>query len=221
VAADRQTDGAEDEIRAAERAIEWPEATDAGLIFIGRNTRRGPRGWTVLVRVATTVPRVALRRSQHGRRRWNITEYERLEVLYWLHRSRRDLVLQSPRDDGATRPTFALRSPVRLNSIGTSILKLIGLEGATLLVRGLDCLDVDYPLLRRLRRAGKLRSSVSTCPLADSRGVPYQVKSENQAGVMRSSARRRSARSSLRGAEVPRHRSPCQSQSAREQTQSL
>ena len=26
----------EDEIRAAERAIEWPDATDAGLIFIGR-----------------------------------------------------------------------------------------------------------------------------------------------------------------------------------------
>ena len=26
----------EDEIRATERAIEWPDATDAGLIFIGR-----------------------------------------------------------------------------------------------------------------------------------------------------------------------------------------
>jgi molybdopterin-binding protein len=26
----------EDEVRAAKRAIEWPDATDAGLIFIGR-----------------------------------------------------------------------------------------------------------------------------------------------------------------------------------------
>ncbi len=81
-----------------------------------------------------------------GRRREQITEYERLEVLYWLHRSRRDLVLQSPRNDGTTRGTFALRSPVRPNPIGTSIVKLIGREGATLLVRGLDCLD-GTPLL--------------------------------------------------------------------------
>jgi tRNA (Thr-GGU) A37 N-methylase len=67
-------------------------------------------------------------------------------VKIWLHRSRRDLVLQSPRDDGSTRGTFAPRSPVRPNPIGTSIVKLIGLEGTTLLVRGLDCLD-GTPLL--------------------------------------------------------------------------
>lgn len=42
--------------------------------------------------------------------------------------------------------TFALRSPVRPNPIGTLIVKLIGIEGATLLVRGLDCLD-GTPLL--------------------------------------------------------------------------
>jgi tRNA-Thr(GGU) m(6)t(6)A37 methyltransferase TsaA len=75
-----------------------------------------------------------------------ITEYERLEVLYWLHRSRRDLVLQSPRDDGSARGTFSLRSPVRPNPIGPSVVRLMGLEGTTLLVRGLDCLD-GTPLL--------------------------------------------------------------------------
>jgi tRNA (Thr-GGU) A37 N-methylase len=62
-------------------------------------------------------------------------------LLYWLHRSRRDLVLQSPRNDGETRGTFALRSPVRPNPIGTSIVDLVGIQGGTLLVRGLDCLD--------------------------------------------------------------------------------
>lgn len=75
-----------------------------------------------------------------------IAEYERLEVLYWLHRSRRDLVLQSPRDDGTTRGTFSLRTPVRPNPIGTSIVKLVGIDGTTLLVRGIDCLD-GTPLL--------------------------------------------------------------------------
>lgn len=132
----------EDEIRAAERAIEWPDATDAGLIFIGRISTP----WTSRL----DCPRQGRRDGPSCRievfELWRealtgIEEYAALEVLYWLHRSRRDLVLQSPRDDGETRGTFALRSPVRPNPIGTSIVSLTGVEGRTLLVRGLDCLD--------------------------------------------------------------------------------
>ena len=48
---------------------------------------------------------------------------------------------QSPANDGATRGTFALRSPVRPNPIGTALATLVKREGAALLVRGLDCLD--------------------------------------------------------------------------------
>jgi tRNA-Thr(GGU) m(6)t(6)A37 methyltransferase TsaA len=137
----------EDEVRAAERAIEWPDATDAGLIFIGRIHTP----WTSRMEC----PRQGRRDGPTCRieifEPWmtaldKITEYERLEVLYWLHRSRRDLVLQSPRDDGTTRGTFSLRSPVRPNPIGTSVVSLLKLEGATLWVRGLDCLD-GTPLL--------------------------------------------------------------------------
>ena len=75
-----------------------------------------------------------------------IKEFEQLEVLYWLHLSRRDLVKQSPANDGTVRGTFALRSPVRPNPIGTSIATLVGVEGSTLLVRGMDCVD-GTPLL--------------------------------------------------------------------------
>ena len=75
-----------------------------------------------------------------------ITQYERLEVLYWLHLSRRDLVRQSPASDGTSRGTFSLRSPVRPNPIGTSIVQLVSVEDAVVLVRGLDCLD-GTPLL--------------------------------------------------------------------------
>jgi tRNA-Thr(GGU) m(6)t(6)A37 methyltransferase TsaA len=132
----------EDEIRAAERAIEWPEATDAGLIFVGRIStpwtsrmecpRQGrPDGPTCRIEIFDP-----WREALAG-----VEEFSRLEVLYWLHRSRRDLVLQSPRDDGATRGTFALRSPVRPNPIATSIVTLVRIEGAILFVRGLDCLD--------------------------------------------------------------------------------
>ncbi|MBS7537787.1 SAM-dependent methyltransferase [Ancylobacter lacus] len=138
----------EDEIRAAERAVEWPEPVDAGLVFIGRI--RTP--WTSrllcprqgrldgpVCRLEIDAPwRVALA---------GVELYERLEVLYWLHRSRRDLVLQSPRNDGEVRGTFSLRSPVRPNPIGTAIVARVGQEeDGVLLVRGLDCLD-GTPLL--------------------------------------------------------------------------
>jgi len=69
-----------------------------------------------------------------------------LEVLYGLHHSRRDLVLQCPRGRDQPLGTFALRSPVRPNPIGSSLVRLIGIEGRVLRVRGLDCLD-GTPLL--------------------------------------------------------------------------
>jgi tRNA-Thr(GGU) m(6)t(6)A37 methyltransferase TsaA len=137
----------ESEIRAAEVAVEIPAPTDAGLLFIGRI--RTP--WTSRL----TAPRQGRADGPVCRIEifdpWlpalkGLETYARLEVLYWLHLSRRDLVLQSPANDGTVRGTFALRSPVRPNPIGTSIASLVGIEGGTLLVRGLDCLD-ETPLL--------------------------------------------------------------------------
>ena len=75
-----------------------------------------------------------------------IEAFERIEVLYWLHESRRDLVRQSPGNDGMTKGTFTIRSPVRPNPIGTSIVSLVSREGPALNVRGLDCVD-GTPLL--------------------------------------------------------------------------
>ena len=75
-----------------------------------------------------------------------LAAFGRIEVIYWLHLSRRDLVLQSPADDGTVRGTFALRSPVRPNPLGTSMVDLVSIEGGSVLVRGLDCLD-GTPLL--------------------------------------------------------------------------
>jgi tRNA (Thr-GGU) A37 N-methylase len=66
-------------------------------------------------------------------------------VLCWLDQCRRDLVRQSPANDGKTRGTIALRSPV-IDPTGTSIVRLLQRDGAVLLVRGLDSLD-GTPLL--------------------------------------------------------------------------
>jgi tRNA-Thr(GGU) m(6)t(6)A37 methyltransferase TsaA len=135
------------EIRAGETAVAFPETTDAGVVFVGRirtpwtdrlHCPRQGRPDGPICRIEVFDPWVA---ALDG-----ITEYARLEVLYWLHESRRDLVRQSPRNDGVARGAFSLRTPVRPNPIGTQIVTLVGIEGPVVLVRGLDCLD-GTPLL--------------------------------------------------------------------------
>jgi tRNA-Thr(GGU) m(6)t(6)A37 methyltransferase TsaA len=137
----------ENEIRKAELAVEMPPTTDAGLVFIGRihtpwtsrmETPRQGRADGPLCRIEVFEPWVAALDS--------LAQFERIEILYWLHLSRRDLVLQSPASDGTSRGTFSLRSPARPNPIGTSIATLAAIEGPIVMVRGLDCLD-GTPLL--------------------------------------------------------------------------
>ena len=130
------------EIRDSEQAVVLPTSPDAGVFFIGRcrtpwsDRLTCPRQGRLdgpLCRIEVFDPWKA---ALDG-----IGQFERLEVLYWLHESRRDLVRQSPRNDGIVRGAFSLRTPVRPNPIGTHIVRLIGIEDSTLLVRGLDCLD--------------------------------------------------------------------------------
>jgi len=130
-------------LRTGERTITPPQTADADLWFIGRIhtpwTARedcprqggldGPE-----CRIEVFAPWQA---ALEG-----IAAYGHLEILYWLDRARRDLVRQNPKSDGAHFfGTFALRSPQRPNPIGTSQVRLIRVEGTTLIVRGLDCLD--------------------------------------------------------------------------------
>jgi tRNA (adenine37-N6)-methyltransferase len=137
----------ENELRSSEVAVRPPPPTDAGLTYIGRirtpwtsrmATPRQGRLDGPVCRIEIFPPWVP---ALEG-----IERYGAIEVIYWLHLSRRDLVLQSPANDGSVRGTFSLRSPVRPNPIGTSIARLVGIEGAIVLVRGLDCLD-ETPLL--------------------------------------------------------------------------
>jgi tRNA-Thr(GGU) m(6)t(6)A37 methyltransferase TsaA len=136
---------ADDALRQNEVTVELPPA-DAGLVFIGTirtpwSSRRDcPHGGDIdgpLCRIEV-------------HERWaaaldGIETSEWIQVLYWLHEARRDLVRQTP-GRGAGRGTFALRSPVRPNPIGTALVRLLRREGAVLVVAGLDCLD-GTPLL--------------------------------------------------------------------------
>ena len=135
------------DIRPGEIAIDWPGAGDANLLFIGRIEtpwrsraecpRQGDESGP-LCRI--TVFKTWLMALDA------LERHSRLEVIYWLHLARRDLVMQCARGDPRPRGTFALRSPVRPNPIGTSIVKLESIDGGALLVRGLDCVN-DTPLL--------------------------------------------------------------------------
>ena len=137
----------ENEVRLNEQVNEEPLIPDAALCFIG--TIRTP--WTSRMKAPRQgrpdgpVCRIELLAPWWPALR-GIERFARIEVLYWLHLSRRDLLLQSPASDGTVHGTFALRSPARPNPIGTSIVHLAGVEDGTLLVRGLDCLD-GTPLL--------------------------------------------------------------------------
>jgi tRNA-Thr(GGU) m(6)t(6)A37 methyltransferase TsaA len=135
------------EIRAGELAVEMPKASSASLVFIGTirtpwktredTPRQGSHSGPVC-RLEIFEPWVPALKG--------VDFYNHLEVIYWLHHSPRNLVLQSPKKNGLTRGTFSLRSPVRPNPIGTSIVKLVRIEGNAVLVRGLDCLD-ETPLI--------------------------------------------------------------------------
>ncbi|MEW6254535.1 MAG: tRNA (N6-threonylcarbamoyladenosine(37)-N6)-methyltransferase TrmO [Pseudomonadota bacterium] len=137
----------EQDIRPGEVAVELPRDVSAGLYFIGRIRTPWLRRADCPRRGAPDGPECQLEIDP----RWaaaldGIAQCGRLQVLYWMHEARRDLVRQSPRRDGTTRGTFSLRSPVRPNPIASSIVDLVRVEGRIVHVRGLDCMD-GTPLL--------------------------------------------------------------------------
>ncbi|HEY7296828.1 MAG TPA: tRNA (N6-threonylcarbamoyladenosine(37)-N6)-methyltransferase TrmO [Xanthobacteraceae bacterium] len=134
-------------IREGEVIVELPKGYDASLYYIGRIrtpwTRREdcPKN----AREANAVCTIELDpRWAAGLK--GVESCTHIIVLYWMDRSRRDLVLQAPRHYGEQRGTFALRSPARPNPIAMSVARLISIEGTKLSVVGLDCLD-KTPLL--------------------------------------------------------------------------
>nr|WP_321465311.1 tRNA (N6-threonylcarbamoyladenosine(37)-N6)-methyltransferase TrmO [uncultured Desulfobulbus sp.] len=64
-------------------------------------------------------------------------------VLFWLHRSSRDVLKVYPRGDRSRglSGVFATRSPVRPNPIALSELRVLSVEGNRIEVYGLDVLD--------------------------------------------------------------------------------
>jgi tRNA-Thr(GGU) m(6)t(6)A37 methyltransferase TsaA len=131
-----------EDIRPGEIAVTLPETFDAGVYFIGRIrtpwTRRedcpkNARGSDAECTIEVD-PRYAAALD-------GVAGCSHLVVLYFMHKARRDLLVQAPRHHAEPRGTFSVRSPVRPNPVAMSVVRLVRLEGTTLSVVGLDCLD--------------------------------------------------------------------------------
>ena len=136
-----------DGLREGEVAVPLPGQFDASVYFIGhirtpwqrrdecpKNARESDAVCTVVLDPRWIDGLKGLETASH------------VILLYWMDQARRDLVLQAPRHYAEQRGTFALRSPVRPNPIALSVARLVGIDGNTLSVVGIDCLD-NTPLL--------------------------------------------------------------------------
>jgi tRNA-Thr(GGU) m(6)t(6)A37 methyltransferase TsaA len=134
-------------IRPGEITTELPAAYDASVYFIGRirtpwKTRAEcPKNAGESDAICTIEVAERFATGLKG-----LETCSHIVVLYWMDKSRRDLVVQVPRHYGTSRGTFALRSPARPNPIAMSVARLIKVDGNTLSITGIDCLD-NTPLL--------------------------------------------------------------------------
>jgi tRNA-Thr(GGU) m(6)t(6)A37 methyltransferase TsaA len=139
-------DKREGEVMAAADPAELPG--DARLVFIGRirspwrqrsdcpkNLRqareRAPQGCQLEI---DKVWRLGLTGLEAGQ--W-------INLLYWMHEARRDILIQHPRHRDAPTGVFSLRSPVRPNPVALALVQItsIDIEAGTVGIDATDALD--------------------------------------------------------------------------------
>jgi len=109
----------------------------------------------------------------------DLAVFERIWLIYWLHRAPPAKLLAVPFLDVLEHGIFATRSPARPNPIGISAVRLLSVDGLTLQVEGVDILD-GTPLLdikpyvsefdsSLMQRAGWLDRSAVVTDVADDR----------------------------------------------------
>jgi tRNA-Thr(GGU) m(6)t(6)A37 methyltransferase TsaA len=130
------------DVRPGEVKVELPQAFDASIYFIGRirtpfKTRRDcPKN----IAESTAEGRVEID-PRYIEGVADLSLYSHIWLMYWMDQARRDLISQVPAHLGRPRGTFALRSPVRPNPIALAAVELLAVEGTSLRVRNVDCID--------------------------------------------------------------------------------
>lgn len=75
-----------------------------------------------------------------------LTDAHSIMLLYWLGSADKAVKMQvhSHMDKKSLRGIFSLRTPKRPNPIGVALVKNIKIEGNSIFVKGLDCLDGTF-----------------------------------------------------------------------------
>jgi len=84
--------------------------------------------------------------SQYAEGLRDLEGFERLWLVYWLHKAPPGALSVIPFRDTTARGVFATRAPCRPNAIGISCVRLLAVSGTILTVGDLDILD-GTPLL--------------------------------------------------------------------------
>ena len=134
-------------LRPGEVTLALPDDFDAGVYFIGRirtpfkSRAECPKNTAQ----SEAIGHVELD-ARYAAGLQDLGLYSHIVLLYWMDQARRDLIQQVPAHLTVPRGTFALRSPVRPNPIALAAVELLGVDGTTLRVRKVDCID-GTPLL--------------------------------------------------------------------------
>lgn len=117
------------------RPIGWVESTLKEPAQAPRQSLGAPQAWLVIEDHVAE----GIRDLQAG---------ERIIVLSWLDRSRRDELSTVPGDNPQSRPlgVFSTRSPNRPNPIGLHRVQIVAIDGLRILVDQLEAVD-RTPLL--------------------------------------------------------------------------
>jgi len=119
------------------------DRTDAGVVFIGRIRSPWAKGTAPKnIRAArdTGEPARIELDPAYAPALTALKPGQAIQILYWVDRGQRDLIVQSPRHTDGPRGTFALRSPVRPNPIALSTVVITALDIETGVI-GIDATD--------------------------------------------------------------------------------
>jgi tRNA-Thr(GGU) m(6)t(6)A37 methyltransferase TsaA len=76
----------------------------------------------------------------------DLAGFDRIWLIYWFNRAAAARLTVIPYRDVVERGLFATRAPARVNPLGLSNVRLLGIDGAVLRIADVDILD-DTPLL--------------------------------------------------------------------------
>ena len=107
--------------------------------FVRTGARELPRHWSV-----SDVEGMLVIEEEYLEGLREIEPGQRIVVIFYFHRSPEfssRFLRQTPPHRSKEMGVFSICSPIRPNPIGMSVLKVLGVEGASIRVKGLDMLD--------------------------------------------------------------------------------